>query len=338
MKDTKTKRKLSEIDILRGIFCLFVLMIHVTATPSVSLKAMSLSSIAFSVLNIGTKVAVPGFIFISGLTLCYNYRDKEKIKVSTFFAKRFKTVVIPYILYTLLYYIVYIKNYNYEVSWNFFLTNLINGTMVYHLYYIIISIQFYLIFPFIHRLFKRGNHKLILITAIIITLLSIGLTSSSTFFIRYLSFFILGCYIGFNYEKVEQIILNNSIKRYVLSSGIILTVCYIIEQYLNRHFGTLISNNSWHIFSSACILSYLIFSKLLYDSNSKYLKPLKELLIDISKVSFSIYLIHPLVLLYLENNLNIFSISLKYITISFIVFGLAIVYSKACKLKKKKVA
>lgn len=337
MKDTKIKRKLNEIDILRGIFCLFVLTIHVTATPSVSLKAISLSSIAFSILNIATKVAVPGFIFISGLALCYNYRDKEKINVPTFFAKRFKTVVTPYILYTLLYYIVYIKNYNYEVSWNFFLTNLINGTMVYHLYYIIISIQFYLIFPFVHKLFKQCNHNLILITAIATNLLSIGLISSSTFFIKYISFFILGCYIGFNYEKIEHLILEKSIKRYVLSGGIILTIFYIIEQYSNRHFGTLTSNNSWHIFSLGCILFYLTLSKLLYYSNSKYLKRFKELLIDISKVSFSIYLIHPLALLYLENNLNIFSTSLKYIIISFIIFGLAIFYSKICKLKKKKV-
>ena len=97
--------------------------------------------------NTATKLAVPGFIFISGLTLAYSYKEPKINNIYLFYKKRFINVVIPYVIWTLIYYLVYIILYNYEISLKFFLERLINGSMTYHLYFIIIIIQFYILFP-----------------------------------------------------------------------------------------------------------------------------------------------------------------------------------------------
>jgi len=60
----KSKRKIiTEANIFRGIFCIYVLLIHCTGTPSRELIPLSFSSLVYSFINIAAKGAVPTFIF-----------------------------------------------------------------------------------------------------------------------------------------------------------------------------------------------------------------------------------------------------------------------------------
>ena len=77
MQENKIKKSIGETNILRGILCIFVLIIHTTANPSIELQPLSISSILFSIANTATKLAVLGFIFISGLTLAYSYKERK---------------------------------------------------------------------------------------------------------------------------------------------------------------------------------------------------------------------------------------------------------------------
>ncbi len=58
---------ITEANIFRGIFCIYVILIHCTGTPSRELIPLSFSSIIYSSINVAAKGAVPAFIFY------YNY-------------------------------------------------------------------------------------------------------------------------------------------------------------------------------------------------------------------------------------------------------------------------
>ena len=91
MRNIESKRKIiTEANIFRGIFCIYVLLIHCTGTPSRDLIPLSFSSLVYSSINVATKGAVPAFIFVSGLAISYAY-SRKKINIISFYKKRVKT-------------------------------------------------------------------------------------------------------------------------------------------------------------------------------------------------------------------------------------------------------
>ncbi len=129
------------------------------------------------------KFAVPAFLFLSGLVLFYNHY--QQLNYRRFLVKRFREVIIPYLCWSFFYTFFYLRRW--PVTPDFYYTygqNVLLGKAGYHLWFIILIIQFYLLFPFLRCLFQKtekvlpalSSKALVLIGA---TVIYLGLTQWS---------------------------------------------------------------------------------------------------------------------------------------------------------------
>lgn len=144
------KDHLYEFDLIRVVAALTVIGIHITASY------IYLSNTAY-ILNQLARFAVPLFLIMSGFLLYYADINSGFSGVKNFYIKRFKKLLRPYIIWTFIYaglnaYAA--RNWAGEIAKIPY--HLIWGTASYHLYFIIIILQLYLIYPWLrHQVKKR---------------------------------------------------------------------------------------------------------------------------------------------------------------------------------------
>ncbi|SDT42887.1 acyltransferase [Microlunatus soli] len=99
------------------------------------------------------------FVFISALVLMYGYRDRE-LAPARFWRRRFGAVVLPYVAWSCIYYAVELAVDGRPGWWpgiTRLTTQLLTGGVWYHLYFLLISIQLYAVFPLLHRLVRGAS-------------------------------------------------------------------------------------------------------------------------------------------------------------------------------------
>ena len=99
------KERVPAIEYMRGISMLGVVGIHVGSqylmnNPTPNLQLLALYEIV-------TRFSVPIFFFISAFGLFYNLDLQEKFNYKNFMKRRFKTVLIPYLVWSIFYILHY---------------------------------------------------------------------------------------------------------------------------------------------------------------------------------------------------------------------------------------
>lgn len=188
-----TKKDYMSIHLLRIFACALVIIIHTTATPSTLLPFNSFTQILFLALNQLSKAAVPIFVFISGYTLSKLYKN-QKISAVSFWTSRLPKIVLPYIIWSFVYFSIFAYNGKYPLELGFIIRGLLYGTFVYHIYFMIIIIQFYILFPLFHNVSLKIRESKFLLASIIMQL---SLTSAifqykDRSFTSYLIYFAIG--------------------------------------------------------------------------------------------------------------------------------------------------
>lgn len=140
----RTQKKIEEIQWLRGVAFLAVVLQHAIAHYSIVPEARFEDGAIMVLLLLAAKFAVPVFIFITGMVLFYNY--DQQISYGSFVLKRFQDIAVPYALWSLIY--VLVKPDGLEILWKL-PQMLLTGKASYHLWYIVMVLQFYLLFPII---------------------------------------------------------------------------------------------------------------------------------------------------------------------------------------------
>ena len=292
------KERLTEIEYLRAIACFSVILVHITAGYLFLDTTGTVSKILLLILNRALTYVVPAFIFISGLVLSYNYQDKT-VDYFKFIKKRIKNIAVPYFCWTAIFYLIFIQQRIYKVSFAFFLEKLFLGDMVYHLYFVVIIIQFYLLFGVFNRLFKKYNPLFLLVLMVILNVLFmkyVYFRYVDRFFMQYLCFFALGCYFAGNYQQIKKKIYRY---KYILAISY-LAMSLLIAQRFYEHVilqnagNAFLDNLLWLLFSFIAILFYFCLALLLASSN---LGRFKSFLQKVSVSSYDIYLGHPLMLM-----------------------------------------
>ena len=151
-----------EIDFLRAAACLCVILIHVTANPLYYAPPGSTDQIVYLIANQFTRFAVPAFIFITGFTLATTYLVKgAPFNYSPFLKRRLTTVLIPYLIWSVTYFI-YLHLYEPTHTWPLYAAELLEtillGSAAYHLYFIVLICQFYFLAPLFLGLYKKYPH------------------------------------------------------------------------------------------------------------------------------------------------------------------------------------
>jgi peptidoglycan/LPS O-acetylase OafA/YrhL len=109
--------------------------------------------VLMGLLLILSKFAVPLFVFMTGMSLFYSYDDK--VPYLTFMRKRLKDIALPYLPWALLYAIEFQHLQLLDSSsWQKLGLMLFTGKASYHLWYVVMVFQLYLIFPPLQRLVK----------------------------------------------------------------------------------------------------------------------------------------------------------------------------------------
>jgi len=149
------KERILELDVLRGLAFLAVVFQHSLGVYARRPDIQLADAVMIGMVLHFAKFAVPAFVFATGLALFYNYY--QKVNYPAFIKKRTVDILIPYILWTCLYTAI-IDGIPFTISsaWlKEFGKTLLSGSAVYHLWFVIMIFQFYLLYPLFLSLFKK---------------------------------------------------------------------------------------------------------------------------------------------------------------------------------------
>lgn len=188
---------------MNALLCFCVVAVHLTSWPLAELNNDSLWYILLFSLNKLLHFSVPAFIFLSGFKLFNKYSD-VKIDCRRFFSGRFKKIIVPYVISVLIYFV-----YFYSKAWvslKELPQYVFLGTLSAQFYYVIIALQFYLLFPVLKGIFKRSP-VLVTVLSFICTLCCqqyLHFTYSDRFFASYLFYFVFGMLVSAHREKIKK--------------------------------------------------------------------------------------------------------------------------------------
>jgi surface polysaccharide O-acyltransferase-like enzyme len=330
----KSKR-IYEVDFLRAIAFFTVVLQHVIGAygsrPSIQLS----ESVFLGLVFVLSKFAVPMFVFLSGMSLFYTY--SQGLKISEFFSKRIKSILLPYIAWTLFY--SYFARFGLPHKGDFALVayrftdhgfmaevlrNLTFGMSYYHMWFVVMIFQFYLLFPLLLRVSRwiigfsspRLNSRvligvnllwlgLLVVKTYVLPFVSLPVQNNQVFqflmawsdreFIYYFGYFTLGAQAGLGVDRWRAWIKNLSPSLWLGLGICYLIVCWeMLAHISNSHLDFMVAFTLKPEVALLCFGELLLLYRLslkipVFSLQAKLLK-------ITSRYSFGAYFIHALML------------------------------------------
>ncbi|WP_052339885.1 acyltransferase [Gorillibacterium massiliense] len=319
-----SKEPIMSLYYVRALAILGVIMVHVTATPIGEIQGKQSSLYAlFNFLNIFNKFGTPTFLFLSAFVLFYSYYDRplSKALLSRFYKRRLMYILVPYLVGSCFYYMLGLYGvYGFSHMSDYgsvkqFLGLLVHGKTYYHLYFIFINAQFYVLFPFMLWLLQKKPQLtkmlipigLVLQWAFVIGNLEVMHYGDKGYlFISYFANFCLGAFFGIFHKQVRDMLDLTWEKLFTYRGGIwlvvwgvwlVATVAHIHLWYENRT-GT--ANAGAFTYELLWFLQTYTSGLILYQLAGLLYRKLKgtaaKLLLHLGSVSFGVYIVHAAVL------------------------------------------
>jgi peptidoglycan/LPS O-acetylase OafA/YrhL len=160
------RRRLDQVDAMRPIK-----QAGVVSTHSILYFAPAAASVSSGAALLLLHVSREGFFFISACMLTYAYAELRLMDgagLRRFYGRRAVSVVIPYLCWTVIYFLYLLPTAHYA-SVSSALDHLARmaETGYYQLYFLLVIMQFYLLFPLVLLLLRRtrGHHGRLVATA-----------------------------------------------------------------------------------------------------------------------------------------------------------------------------
>lgn len=335
------KARLDELTVMRAIACLSVLMVHISAIPfghELNYGAGPEMSnygvlVFFSYLNRAFKYTTPVFVFLSGV-MQYYQQWQGVFQFKKFLKKRFGPIFWPYLAAVIAYEVILGIMGVYPLTLQDSLRRFLLGDSNYHLYFVVIILQLYLLMPLILKLFEKFKDHYVLLGSLAVTVISrefLIIPYSDRIFINYLFFFMLGAYVVRHMAYFKSVLSSHLIGLGMVYLFLAALYGYqFVEGTLNGvYIQYHLTSMTWFVFCIASMaLLYGLSVKL--TETEFYKKGLKAFTQTISTASYWIYLIHPMVLyisvkLYSLTGLN--SLLLEFIWNISLVFGTMILFA-----------
>lgn len=278
------------LSFLRILATFSVIVIHVSG-PLI-IKFGKVSMFDWHVANFYDSISrysVPVFFMISGaLLLGKDYQLAEFLK------KRFGKIIIPFLIWSLLYSLL--NRYVYrEESFNIIkvIKDIFYGSK-YHLWFVYTLLGVYLTVPVLRRWIKNAPEKEILYV-LIIWLITLTLTIPNlniyfpkidfTYFSGFIGYFILGYYLSlFKFKKMLSLIL--------IFLGSLITI-------LGTYYFTVKYDKFYYYFYEYLCLNTLMVSSgvfMLFNRLHCNQPKIRSIVLHLNTTCFGIYLMHPLLL------------------------------------------
>lgn len=345
------KQRLIYVDMLRvfTIFCMMLL--HVAGTGWTVSNVLSLKWLSFNIYDSIVRFCIPCFVMISGAF----FLDPEKdVSLKKLLNKYIPRLLTAYVFYSLIY--TYVNgNYVYQdfslitTIYEFFISFIAGRN---YLWFIHMIVGLYLLTPIMRKIAEDDSilkYSIIIgfISSIVLPSLNllpyfsdltkvfsnINLTSS----VGYCTYFLLGYFLKKIYinNKYEIVIYLLTILSLLFTIIITRELSIEANKPIATWYGYLLPNTAL-----VAIGAFTLFKKRI--SKVKLNKTLTKLLNSLSKLSFSMYLIHAFILkLFFEVlNINMLSyntvIAVPVLTlmIFFISYMLSLIISKMAVLNK----
>lgn len=306
---TKSER-LAELDILRAFAILGVIFIHILGASFQFQVKWSWTWNIYVVLDQFLRFAVPAFVFLSGFTLALKYRF-ETFRFREFYTRRIIRILPWYFFWSavIFAYMRYVRVENWE---QFPLWKIIFlGKADYHLYFVSMIFQLYLLFPLILYLLFKFNRKFVVFIFLFQATLYFasslyaggafklnflwGDQQQYLFFGTWIFYFVLGIIFAQKQYRDEQIAKLKKFSIYFAVFGLFLSIydCF----HIARTTGDLIiaarSSRVFVLFyATGWLVCVFVWGKSLLMLPGQF----KKGLIYLGHKSYLIYLLHTLVI------------------------------------------
>lgn len=170
--DRGTRKRLDHIDAMRPVKQAGVVSTH--------------SLLAFAPVGTGISVGASlmllhvtreAFLFVSACMLAYSFRGLQKINLVSFWQRRFALVGIPYLCWTVIYFFFTLPSSHGSLRSELIHLAYLSATGYYQLYYLVVLLEFYAVFPLLLILVRRtaGHHGRLLAVSGVVQLLVVSL-------------------------------------------------------------------------------------------------------------------------------------------------------------------
>lgn len=231
------KERIQELDALRGLAFAAVALQHVIGMFNQRGGMPVFDKWVTAGLFSAAKFAVPAFVFITGLVMFYNYYDK--LNYPRMMTRRFYEIIVPFLIWSLFY--TSHNLHRFPVSLEYFRAyarNLILGSASYHLWFIVLIIQFYVLFPVWRYLFKSAEKVLPSVqakaAALVLAALGYYVVINNGFkyrdhlFLLWFLYFVIGGVVGLNLDRFRNFIKRFWTPTLFVSLGFLLYFAYLL--------------------------------------------------------------------------------------------------------------
>lgn len=317
----------NEIDGMNVLCCLLVVFIHLCSAP---LNRLQLSSMQYLTVFVPWRIAsfaMQGFLFLSALKLTLKYQ-RTPFHYGTFLLRRLTTVYLPYLIWTVLYYLMFVAVGYFPFSLKDLAVYLLSGSVSAPFYFIIVLLQFDLLFPLLRRLARRIHPMLLCCGALALNLIFVRFQGSLfpdfRWFDRtittYLIYPVMGCAAGASYAQFREKMHKRGMLLLVLA-----TLCGAVDCS-----WTYAETIGFYHFSHLEVthMLYCIMAILAVFAAMRYIAPAMAdfpLCAQINGASYHIFLSHCMVLFLAGKVLQMRGLSLR--TGPYFVFTAIVTYS-----------
>lgn len=250
-----------------------------------------------------TAFAVPSFLFVTGFFVAYAARGSQSKLSWKVVLTRLKNLLIPYLIWSVLIFISEALQGRSDTAFGY-LTRILLGRAHVVYFYIPLLCQFYLLSPLVVPLAKT-RACLLLVVAALLQVSALGLRYLSVFgieipglmavidlsFPMYCFFFVSGIVSGFHLPKLKEWL--TKARWGLLTAAVILCVLTMVESEVVYRLTGLRRGAGPTTIPASMYTTAFIFTFLAFQNVSI---PFPKQLAFLGTSSYSIYLIHPIVL------------------------------------------
>jgi surface polysaccharide O-acyltransferase-like enzyme len=301
----------SEIVYLRAIAILAVISVRV-ANDFITMNSINFLTLLYMSITTFSNFGVPLFVCISGFVLYNKYRGS--FSIISFYKKRLMSVIPQYTIFSIFAVLVWYITFMFLGRvWIFSFTDFIKaylqGFTFTHLWFIVLIIQLYILYPIIEKIFTKSveNHTsacLLIFLLFVQTLYWIysipgAILIGGGFFIAYIFYFVLGMYVRYNYSTYKNVRITSQ-NALILFLALLFATIFGIGRWSMEYFRNDLTPLFMYIYDVIfeiltplyyiiilvfCLYSALKISEMIPNGITKSMK-------IIGNYSFGIYLIH----------------------------------------------
>lgn len=307
MAPPRSRGHLWQVDVVRLLTFSAVIAVHSIAFTEQ--PGNTPAAAAMMLLQFGREL----FFSLTGFVLIYSTMGRP-LRLGNFWRKRIAYVAVPYVAWSGIYYAyTVIGPQHTSPSLSVFGSDLLYGGAEYHLYFLLVTVQLYLLFPLIRRFVTRTAHRAVPVlgAVVVVNLLWLGVMQYGTYptsgaglwvFVHayellptYAMYVLGGCYAAVHLDRIQEwvdtrgrLLIGIAV---AAAAGALGVYAAQLPFMAPRSANAVLQPGMTLCCIAAVIVVYLVGSR--WAEGRRRRQALVETLSD---ASFGVYLAHPLVL------------------------------------------